>query len=140
MVSLIRVFDFTVPVSIIFSVAPGIPLERSCVPWNPLVENIFFSFCFSVIRNRTTYLGYGIYWKFGESLAIFLRIHLLGLLQICFLAIVKSRQKSPPVSFLFIGTGLGAQRSRGSTFDEFRNQLELNCGKWQITKMIFLDQ
>ena len=48
LVSSIRAFDFTVPVSITFlSDSSGNPVERSCVPWNPLVGGYFF-FCFSV--------------------------------------------------------------------------------------------
>jgi hypothetical protein len=53
--------------------------------------------------------------EFGESLANFFFADSLnlGLFRVCFLAIVQSRQKSPPVSFLFQRTGLGAQRSLG---------------------------
>ena len=141
LVSLIRVIDFTVPVSIIFlSDSSGNPVERSCVPWNPLVGGYFFVLLDGDKEPFLLTWAYLESGNLGNRLQIFLRIHLLGLLQICFLAIVKSRQKSPPVSFLFIGTGLGAQCSRGSTFDEFRNQLKLNCGRWQIIRMIFLDQ
>ena len=140
MVSSIRTFNFTVQsINNFFKSLLGNPVDRSCVPWNPLVGGYFFS-AFRY-KEPIYLLGYWIYSNLGNRLRNFRGFTYLELLRLCFFGDRFNRaKKSPPVSFLLLGTGLGAQRSSESTFDEFRIRLELNYKRWQIIKMTFLAQ
>ena len=143
MVSLIlEKFDST-SITYIIQVAPGNPFETSCVRGTPWWR-IFFIHLLLYGTKEPFYNLLRLFGslEFGESLAnFFLRIHTTWVyFESASWRSSQSRHKSPPVSFLFQRTGLGAQRSLGINVQQVSKFSGIKSQEWRITKTIFLGQ